>query len=459
MTVTDVRAVDVIVSGGTDGSDTISGSAREDRIDGGAGNDLIDLSQGDDDIASGGAGNDILFYGGALTAADLNDGGDGTDTLVLQGNYPALVLAASSLVSVEGLAPGRCRHARGQDGAAPTITRSSGRVEHRPGSNCASTAVARRGRGLRLRRLRRDGRRQVPRLWRLRRRPAHRRGRQRHLLLRGGPVRLGRPGRRRRRQRRRGDQWSAGRGRRARRDDRGGQSRRHRGLVGQRPLCERPERPAVLCADDRERQHRRGGEADRQRQLVGSVAVAEHRRRCGRRRLAQSDRRRGRGPACGRRQRRRRLWRRRRRPAHRRQRRRPLPIPLDVRLGGRGGGPHSRLRSRHGQDRPFPDRRDRRRDRRSVVQLRRHCRLYGCSGQLRFEQITATPSYRATSTANGAADFLIQLDGSLRSAQRISTCEGAGLRLPRRDHGPFLSRTARREAGLRQLHPARRGSP
>ena len=48
-----------------------------------------------------GAGNDIIYYGGALTAADMNDGGDGDqDVLVLQGNY-ALTLGVSSLVNVE----------------------------------------------------------------------------------------------------------------------------------------------------------------------------------------------------------------------------------------------------------------------------------------------------------------------------------------------------------------------
>jgi Ca2+-binding RTX toxin-like protein len=86
-------------------------------VAGSAGNDLLDLSRGDDDSASGGAGNDVFFYGGALTGADLNHGGEGTDTLVLQGDYPSLVLAAGSLVGIEGLSlQGGAVTRWGQDG-------------------------------------------------------------------------------------------------------------------------------------------------------------------------------------------------------------------------------------------------------------------------------------------------------------------------------------------------------
>ena len=79
---------------GTQGDDTIRGSA---------GNDVLDLSQSGEDRAFGGEGNDIFFYGAALTGADSTDGGFGIDTIVLQGLFPALALGASSLFAIEGV--------------------------------------------------------------------------------------------------------------------------------------------------------------------------------------------------------------------------------------------------------------------------------------------------------------------------------------------------------------------
>jgi Ca2+-binding RTX toxin-like protein len=87
---------------GFGGDDVLSGAAGDDTISGGDGNDLIDGGPGADKLA-GEAGNDVLYHGGALTASDVNDGGDGVDTLVLQGNYPALALAAGSLAGIEGI--------------------------------------------------------------------------------------------------------------------------------------------------------------------------------------------------------------------------------------------------------------------------------------------------------------------------------------------------------------------
>jgi Ca2+-binding RTX toxin-like protein len=85
---------------GTAGADSIAGTVRDDIVFGLAGADIIHAGGGIEQLY-GGAGSDILFYGAGLTADDSNDGGDGTDALVLQGDYAALVLGASSLVGIE----------------------------------------------------------------------------------------------------------------------------------------------------------------------------------------------------------------------------------------------------------------------------------------------------------------------------------------------------------------------
>jgi hypothetical protein len=90
----DTMEVTVTVTDGPDEAPTVGGSD---------GNDVLDLSRGVDYRASAGAGNDVFYYGRALSRADANDGGSGVDTLVLQGNYPGLALGPSSLVGIEGI--------------------------------------------------------------------------------------------------------------------------------------------------------------------------------------------------------------------------------------------------------------------------------------------------------------------------------------------------------------------
>jgi subtilisin family serine protease len=85
--------VSSLVFTGTTANDVRSGSSL---------NETFRLAQGGDDSASGGGGNDQFYYGAAFTAADLNDGGAGTDVVVLQGNY-AVTMGAGSLVGVEFL--------------------------------------------------------------------------------------------------------------------------------------------------------------------------------------------------------------------------------------------------------------------------------------------------------------------------------------------------------------------
>ena len=93
------------------GDDWLTGGARDDTLSGGAGNDRLDISKGGNDAVYAGTGNDMIIAGAALTTSDRIDGGDGTDTLTLNGDYSgakALTFGPTTIVNVEGvdLAPG-----------------------------------------------------------------------------------------------------------------------------------------------------------------------------------------------------------------------------------------------------------------------------------------------------------------------------------------------------------------
>jgi predicted extracellular nuclease len=81
----------------------INGTPGNDSPNGTAGNDLFNLSQGGNDTVNGSDGNDYIYFDGAFTAGDSVDGGAGTDTLALLGNY-VLTFDADSLVNIERLA-------------------------------------------------------------------------------------------------------------------------------------------------------------------------------------------------------------------------------------------------------------------------------------------------------------------------------------------------------------------
>lgn len=92
-----------VVNGGA-GNDTIYGGAGNDTINGGSGNDTISLLKGGNDIANGGDGNDSFNLAAAFTSADRIDGGNGTDTVMLNGDYSAgLVFSATTMTNVEAL--------------------------------------------------------------------------------------------------------------------------------------------------------------------------------------------------------------------------------------------------------------------------------------------------------------------------------------------------------------------
>ncbi|HEY0130690.1 MAG TPA: M10 family metallopeptidase C-terminal domain-containing protein, partial [Allosphingosinicella sp.] len=85
------------------GNDRLTGNAADNRLEGNGGHDTLNLwFGGGNDTALGGAGNDNIFFGNTLNSADIVRGGDGTDTLVLQGAYGALTLTAN-VTEIEGI--------------------------------------------------------------------------------------------------------------------------------------------------------------------------------------------------------------------------------------------------------------------------------------------------------------------------------------------------------------------
>jgi len=96
--------------GGGEGTDTLNsienveGSKFGDALTGTSGNNTIILSDGGNDTATAGAGNDVIVMGGSLTAADKIDGGVGTDKVMLDGDYSAAVtFSAATMINVETL--------------------------------------------------------------------------------------------------------------------------------------------------------------------------------------------------------------------------------------------------------------------------------------------------------------------------------------------------------------------
>ena len=91
----------------TAASDHIVGDPGDNDVSGTPGGDYFDLSQGGNDTAHGGDGDDGFFFGAAFTAADTVDGGPGTnDQIGLQGDYTganALILGANTIVNVEAI--------------------------------------------------------------------------------------------------------------------------------------------------------------------------------------------------------------------------------------------------------------------------------------------------------------------------------------------------------------------
>jgi Ca2+-binding RTX toxin-like protein len=80
----------------------IRGTHSDDNLSGTSGDDNFLMYQGGNDTVSGGDGNDVFRFGATLTADDHIDGGNGTDAVVLRGDYTAgVTFAAATMVNVE----------------------------------------------------------------------------------------------------------------------------------------------------------------------------------------------------------------------------------------------------------------------------------------------------------------------------------------------------------------------
>jgi Ca2+-binding RTX toxin-like protein len=81
---------------------SVIGGAGNDWLRGGDGNDYFDISYGGKDTVLGGHGGDTISPGAALSSNDRLNGGMGSDTLFLQGDYSGgLTFAAATLTGVE----------------------------------------------------------------------------------------------------------------------------------------------------------------------------------------------------------------------------------------------------------------------------------------------------------------------------------------------------------------------
>ena len=83
--------------------ETVVGTANDDWMVGSAGANWIETGAGNDTVNANG-GNDFIYFGGALDENDSVDGGAGTDTLGLLGDYSAgLTLSGDQLAGIERL--------------------------------------------------------------------------------------------------------------------------------------------------------------------------------------------------------------------------------------------------------------------------------------------------------------------------------------------------------------------
>jgi Ca2+-binding RTX toxin-like protein len=85
------------------GSETITGTGHGLTLTGTAHNDTFYLQSAPDVTASGGAGNDLFFFGSGFSSSDQIDGGTGNNTLELDGTYTALTISTSMMTNIQTL--------------------------------------------------------------------------------------------------------------------------------------------------------------------------------------------------------------------------------------------------------------------------------------------------------------------------------------------------------------------
>src|SRR5436190_24337274 len=108
-----------------------TGTSGPDDLLGSNGNDLFDLTQGGTDVAHGLSGDDRFLVADGLGSDEI-DGGDGSDTIVLDGLSFGF-LSAGSFTNIENLrfTPGHTYFLRTADGnVAPgaTLTINAGQL-------------------------------------------------------------------------------------------------------------------------------------------------------------------------------------------------------------------------------------------------------------------------------------------------------------------------------------------
>jgi Ca2+-binding RTX toxin-like protein len=94
--------ISIDLTAATSAAYVVTGSAGDDTIKGANAATTFHLEAGGNDTVTGGSANDVFYLGGALAAADAINGGGGSNTLVLDGDYSAgLTFSATTVTNVQ----------------------------------------------------------------------------------------------------------------------------------------------------------------------------------------------------------------------------------------------------------------------------------------------------------------------------------------------------------------------
>jgi VCBS repeat-containing protein len=95
----DTANVTVTVTGVAADNETLAGTSGDDFIVGTEFRDIFRMEQGGNDNVSGMGGNDTFYFGATFTAGDRVDGGGGTDSLILDGDYSGGVTLGTGTIN------------------------------------------------------------------------------------------------------------------------------------------------------------------------------------------------------------------------------------------------------------------------------------------------------------------------------------------------------------------------